>query len=856
MKTNAKEYLKEFAKFAEPNQNWLKALIYDAIETNGNITNERKNKIFKHLTDDTDLSVTEPNINEEDLESEIYITKLIHKSGVNALKDNQTIKFNEDVTILYGLNGAGKSSYFKILNEIVGGNQKKEILPNIYLDTPQSIDVNISFKEKTGQSQTKNWNGNSRSLDLLNKCKVFDSSYLNGLLETRKADSTLIQPLGLNLFSYLVVLVDEFKTKLNGEVDKKRLKKPTIKLDFLSDEIKSSFETPQTDDTRKKKIEVLFYFSDENSKTLENTIKQLQDLKQINIQDKIELKKSDKTDIDSIKKHIGDTNKKLSAFYTNTQTQLELLSKNKTANELAKKQFEILSTIPNSDNPEWKAFITSGEKYKSKVDDSDTVCIYCRQPLQDENATKLLGTYGEFLKDESEEKLNNSLKQIKDITNDIKALSTDIEIKDNIKGILKEHAFEATKKTLSEVINIAIADFSLKKEKILKKIQELDISLEIELQDISDITKKLNSISEDIQTKIDELSEKNDKKVTKIEELEKSLKKLQENKSISKQKTNIESWFEIDKTENNLREKYNKISTNKITMLSKTAHNELLTKTLKQNFADELNSLGYSNLNLKIENAGGGKGTSSTKLTLSKNNDIKAILSEGEQKAVALALFVAEAKIQKSVNPIILDDPVNSLDHKIAGNFAECLLQLKNQIILFNHNKLFLEAFEVSKQNHICKTIDSDCSKNKGKHIRIYQVNSEGKNAKGVLNNYKSNKASNHIDNAKKLLNKSPFDKFKVAILLRKTVECTIDEIVFNNQVPTKHSNKNSRIAWAELKNLNNNNSVIEALEKIHGRVSGGEIHNGTENEENPIEIDEFNTMISNIENILNPSVQ
>jgi hypothetical protein len=30
--------------------------------------------------------------------------------------------------------GAGKSSYFKILNEIVGGNQKKEILSNIYLD--------------------------------------------------------------------------------------------------------------------------------------------------------------------------------------------------------------------------------------------------------------------------------------------------------------------------------------------------------------------------------------------------------------------------------------------------------------------------------------------------------------------------------------------------------------------------------------------------------------------------------------------------------------------------------------------------------------------------------------------------
>ena len=43
MKSNAKEYLIEFANSQE---DWLKALIYAAIETNGAITSERKNKIF------------------------------------------------------------------------------------------------------------------------------------------------------------------------------------------------------------------------------------------------------------------------------------------------------------------------------------------------------------------------------------------------------------------------------------------------------------------------------------------------------------------------------------------------------------------------------------------------------------------------------------------------------------------------------------------------------------------------------------------------------------------------------------------------------------------------------------------
>jgi len=853
MKTNAKEYLKEFVT-SQPD--WLKALIYEVIETNGNISDDKKKEIFDSLKNGITLEINEPNISDNDSDKEIYLTSLEHIHGVNALKQNQTIKFHKDVTILYGLNGAGKSSYFKVLNEIVGGNQKKEILPNIYLDTPQTIDVNILFKENTGHSQTINWNGCSRSLDSLNKCKVFDSSYLNGLLETRKADSTLIQPLGLNLFSYLAALIDEFKTNLNTEADQKRLSKPT--LDFISfrDEVKNGFVSHQVDENLKKKIEELYLFSIDKAECLNIVQKKLADLKQINIQDKIKLKNSDKADSDSIKKHIDDTNKKLSDFYTNTQTQLELLVKNKTANELARKQFEILSTIPNSDNPEWKAFITSGENYKSKVDDSDKVCIYCRQPLQDENATKLISAYGEFLKDESEKKLNNSLKQIKDLINDIEALSTDLEIKDNIKGILKEYIFETTKKPLLEVVNITIADFSSKKKEILKKLKDSGVDSIVELPDITNITKKLNSISETIQTEIDELSEEKSKKETKIEKLEKSLKQLQENESIHKQKENIEKWFETDKDENNLRSKSTEIKTTKTTKLSKTAHNELLTETLKQNFTDELNLLGYKNLNLKIENAKGGKGISSTKLTLSKNNDIKAILSEGEQKAVALALFIAEAKIQKSKNPIILDDPVNSLDHKIAGKFAQRLLKLENQVILFNHNRLFLDAFETSKENHICKNFDGGCT-TKGKHIRVYQVNSEGQNLKGVLASYKSNKAKNHISEAKKLLKKSPFeDELKVAILLRKSVECVVDEVIFNNQLPTKYSNKNSRIAWAELKKLKNDSNIIDKIETIHGRVSGGEMHNGTENEENPIEVNEFNEMISGIEDVLSGNAQ
>jgi len=848
MKEHAKAYLKEFAR-CQPN--WLKALIYGTIETNGDISTDKKNEIFSSLKNDTPLTINEPNVNSVNSDNEIRLISLEHINGVNALKQNQTIKFHNDVTILYGLNGAGKSSYFKVLNEIVGGNQKKNILSNIYLDTPQSIDVKISFQEKTQQIQSINWNGSNRSLDLLNKCKVFDSSYLNGLLETRKADSTLIQPLGLNLFSYLVILIDEFKQKLNDDANKKRFEKPILDLQYFRDEIKKSFENHEVTEKIKTQIMELSIFTTENSQKLKTTKKDLEGLKQINIQDKIKLKNNDKIDVDNIKTNLETLHKELSTLYTDTKKELELFIKNKEASNLAKKQFKILSTIPNSDNSEWKDFIKTAEKYHKKVDDGDKVCIYCRQPLQDENAIALVKAYGEFLKDESEQKLTNSTKQINDLKVKVEAISTNIVIKDNIQKILEEHKMESTEKTLFETIIAINTELSLGKVKILEKLDEQNLDLDINLSDITNISAKLNSISSDIQEDINKLSEDNAKKVIEIDKLEKTLKEIQENESISNQQISIKKWFEIDLEEKNLRDKISKVNTTSITVLSKKAHHSLLTENLKKVFKEELSFLGYQNLDVKIETAKVEKGTSSTKLILSKKNDVKTILSEGEQKAVALALFITEAKIQKSKNPIIMDDPVNSLDHKIAGKFAQRLLNLDNQIILFNHNRLFLDAFETSKANHICKNFDGGCNSN-GKHIRIYQINNEGLNAKGVLSNYKLNKARVHIKEANSLLNKSPFDnELKVASLLRKTVECVIDEVVFNNQLPTKYSNKNSRIAWSELKNLKNDSDIIDTLEAIHGRVSGGEMHNGTENEENPIEIDEFNTMISNIKNIL-----
>jgi len=125
LKTHATDYLIDYSNNKSP---WLKLLVIEAINTNGKISDEKLDEIYSCLNKGTEIQSPPLNTRSATNSQRIFLNKLEHLSGVNALSPNQTIKFSDNITILFGLNGAGKSSYFKVLNEIVGGNERKEIL--------------------------------------------------------------------------------------------------------------------------------------------------------------------------------------------------------------------------------------------------------------------------------------------------------------------------------------------------------------------------------------------------------------------------------------------------------------------------------------------------------------------------------------------------------------------------------------------------------------------------------------------------------------------------------------------------------------------------------------------------------
>ena len=121
---------------------------------------------------------------------------------------------------------------------------------------------------------------------------------------------------------------------------------------------------------------------------------------------------------------------------------------------------------------------------------------------------------------------------------------------------------------------------------------------------------------------------------------------------------------------------------------------EILTPTLRAALKSELENLRLTHIPLNL--ADHGRGAESiieialdAQQRVTNNSDI---LSEGEQRALALACFLAELREVGSDHSIIVDDPVSSLDHSRMQAVAKRLAEEAStgrQVIVFTHNILF-----------------------------------------------------------------------------------------------------------------------------------------------------------------------
>jgi hypothetical protein len=125
-----------------------------------------------------------------------------------------------------------------------------------------------------------------------------------------------------------------------------------------------------------------------------------------------------------------------------------------------------------------------------------------------------------------------------------------------------------------------------------------------------------------------------------------------------------------------------------ITSLSKLASDRLINQNFEEYFDEECRALRTKPLRLEFI---GREGKAHRRKVMTGEYRPSRILSEGEQKVLAIADFLAEARLTGITAPIVFDDPVCSLDHRRIHEVAVRVAHLAKteQVLVFTHDILF-----------------------------------------------------------------------------------------------------------------------------------------------------------------------
>ena len=415
------------------------------------------------------------------------------------------------------------------------------------------------------------------------------------------------------------------------------------------------------------------------------------------------------------------------AYNTISSDLIEFQRKNK---EATKKSFQ-KEIIPGIFSNHWAKFIEAGEEYVRQETGSenaypvsyDDKCIYCRQDLQ-KNAFELLKKYREYCNNQSKKDVEKAEGRKRDISLPIINLPIDDNKREieNLKNDIKDSTpLPSCFDVASEIIEFSqtlktFFQHSLEKNNNDNKIPSLSSKFKESSKNLLGEVKK-------IKQNITLLSENSKKQENDLNKIQNNLIPLVRKKTLNDVLSDLGTVNKI--------EKYIKISTciknlqSAQTSLTKElveATQNMMEQGYKKHFIEECKKLHITPVEIETHGKEGDvERNLVAKTDWNKKPNLKDVLSEGEQRCVALADFLTEKMFLKESSCLVFDDPVSSVDYNHIDYIAERLVTIsrEKQIVVFTHDILFAgELIEKLDREHL----DSKNLNNKEREYLLYRI--------------------------------------------------------------------------------------------------------------------------------------
>lgn len=687
-----KEIIDYLWDWADTRGDWAKLLVQLVVTTESQLEDDDRKKVFDHFLDSLrpaagkkmpPVDVRKPLY--RPTSSVVELSALKGIAGVNRLAKNQVLKFSKSLTAVYGENGTGKTGYGRILKMLgFSYDPRNVILPNVYGNAePKAAVIEFSVN---GHPSVFNWNGRNADPDLA-KMSVFNNQCVQLTLSDRQL---IVSPIGFHLFA----LVTAELTTLTGLLKEKIDAHPTL-IPWLESLHEGSPQYTFVQSLHAKSSETqlatLGDWTKDHQAQLAQKQKELEQLNQDLLTTRLDNGRAQLTELAAMKekiqwaqtnvserqvKELVEINNKIAALETRTQSGLKEIAEGR--------------GVPLYETPAFKQFLQAADNYLQLLDherypEPGDVCLYCRQPLE-QSGQELLAHYKRLLNDTTERDKRQLIEQRQALLQLVGAAKVDLAFHHPIFGVKEDGSavqpqqlslyserlaqqkltFEQNRVTVETIVEVDYSGLLLVLQERYTKIQEEINTIKVSLASIREMATAIKA----------------------------SIAVLEDRAFLHGKLEEVRTALKNHKVVDMLNAKMGEFATAPLSRKTSEARDQLLKQDFETLFKRELAALRKPDLPVQLS-FGTERGNSKLSQRVSAHM-VSDVLSDGEQKAIALAEFLTELQLDPMRAPVIFDDPVNSLDHRIIDEVAKRLIELSRtrQTVIFTHSILLLNSLK------------------------------------------------------------------------------------------------------------------------------------------------------------------
>ena len=622
----------------------------------------------------------------------VTLVALRNLENVNQIPSNSVLNFAEKgMTIIYGGNGSGKSGYARVMKRACRARDQSEpIHPNAHDPAAATKEPAAKFEVLiSGTPKEVAWSRDSTPPECLSSISVFDAKCARSYV-TEEQDVAFL-PYGLDIVENLAnQVLPRLSEMLELEIESIDVSK--LPLDHLLGETEVG-----------KVIEGLSFNSDTDEISSLSTFSEDDEQRLVKLEAALReanpLAKAEGVRLSGmrLKAYSEELTRPLNWVSLQAAEKLQKLDEEKTvAEQVEKKAADALrdgeELLPGTGGQEWKQLFEAAKRYSTTVaypgeDFPYTItgkdCPLCQEKLP-ESALKRVKRFNDYIQNDVATTAEEARKRLE--TAKVKIRTAEIQI-------TPDKPLGDELKSLDGSVLQSISDFQAsinsRRDLMLEcletsKWDEIPVLIESPRNLVRDLAAQQLREFRTLVKVADE-----DKRI----KLEKEQSELSARKSLSRSLKTVFELLDRMKIKAALEKCRPYLKTRLISDKSKEFAAIAVTDELRKTLDKEFNALEIGHIKTKLKKKSvRGKMYHQLLLDLPNVNKIEEVLSEGEQRAIALGSFFAELALSNHSCGIVFDDPVTSLDHWRRIYVARRLVNeaKRRQVIVFTHDTSFL----------------------------------------------------------------------------------------------------------------------------------------------------------------------